>query len=122
MAGQDAYEALRGQRTARTAGWHPDELVEPGVQPGHGGAPSPSLPHIARGDTLDALTLSFLVHQAVLAQEKEKDLFARRTAEYVTFALPVLFVHFSEEKEKEEKEEAPEVRVPTLSSWLWTSL
>ena len=32
MAGQDAYEALRGQKTARTAGLHPDELVEPGVQ------------------------------------------------------------------------------------------
>ena len=81
---------------------HPDELVEPGVQgrlvaparPGHGGAPSPSLPHFAGGDTLDALTLSFLVQHAVLAQEKEKeekkrkekewqDLFARRTAEYV---------------------------------------
>ena len=32
MAGQDAYEALRGQKTARTAGFHShDELVEPGV-------------------------------------------------------------------------------------------
>ena len=78
MAGQDAYEAPRRQKTARTAGLHPDEIVEPGCRGGSrpsrpGGAPSPALPHLAGGVTLDALTLSFLVQQAVLAQEKEKE-------------------------------------------------
>ena len=74
-------EAPRGQKTASAAGMRPDVLAEPGAQgrlvapsrPGSGGAPSPSLPHLAGGDTMNDSTLSFLVQQAVLAQEKEKD-------------------------------------------------
>ena len=61
---------------------------------GPGGAPSPSLPHLAGGDTLDDSTLSFLFQQAVLAQEKEKEekekkekllqeMFRRLTGEYI---------------------------------------
>ena len=100
MAGQVAYEALRGQRTARTAGLHPDELVEPGVQgrlvahsrPGCGGAPSPSLPHLAGGDTLDDTSVHFLLEMALLSPEEVEQL---RQAEKRKLA--------REEKEKEEK-------------------
>ena len=100
MAGQDAYEALRGQRTARTAGLHPNELVEPGVQgrlvahsrPGCGGAPSPSLPHLAGGDTLDDTSVHFLLEMALLSPEEVEQL---REAERRKLA--------REEKEKEEK-------------------
>ena len=102
MAGQDAYEALRGQKTARTAGLHPDELVEPGVQGrlvahsrlGCGGAPSPSLPHLAGGDTLDDTSVHFLLEMALLWPEEVEQL---RQAERRKLA--------REEKEKEEKKE-----------------
>ena len=100
MAGQDAYEALRGQRTARTAGLHPDNLVEPGVQgrlvahsrPGCGGAPSTSLLYLAGGDTLDDTSIHFLLEMALLSPEEVEQL---REAERRKLA--------REEKEKEEE-------------------
>ena len=105
MAGQVAYEALRGQRTARTAGLHPDELVEPGVQgrlvahsrPGCGGAPSPSLPHLAGGDTLGRHLGHFLLEMALLSPEEVEQL---RQAERRKLA--------REEKEKEEEKKEKE--------------
>ena len=50
------------------------------------------------------------------------DLLQRRSDAILSKLPRSLCVYFSEEKEKEEKEEAPEGRVPTLSSRLWTSL
>ena len=75
-------------------------------------------------DGVDASCLAFLVRRNVEDKKKEEEEKERKDKELQElFARgPVLFVHFPEEKEKEEKEEAPEVRVPTLSSWLWTSL
>ena len=102
MAGQDADEALRDRGRPGQLGCTLTSSWSRGCRGGSRRLRAramvvllaPSLPHFAGGDTLDALTLSFLVQQAVLAQEKEKeekkrkekewqDLFARRTAEYV---------------------------------------
>ena len=109
MAGQVAYEALRGQRTARTAGLHPDELVEPGVQgrlvahsrPGSGGALSPSLPH-----TLDDTSVHFLLEMALLLPEEVEQL---RQAEMRKLA--------REEKEKEEKKKKEKERQEFFARW-----
>ena len=117
MAGQDAYDALRGQRTARTAGWHPYELVEPGVQgrlvalsrlgPG---APSPSLTHLRLHALLRRPTGCVGAGEEGRGEEEgERDAGVLRAKDrgVPEFALPVLFVLFSEEKEQEEKKKLP---------------
>ena len=79
MAGQDAYEALRGQKTARTAGLHPDELVEPGVQGravtvGYVAARVPTLAGhrlASDDDGVDGRTVRFLLKQSLAEKKKE---------------------------------------------------
>ena len=79
MAGQDAYEALRGQKTARTAGLHPDELVEPGVQVravtvGYVAARVPTLAGhrlACDDDGVDGRTVRFLLKQSLAEKKKE---------------------------------------------------
>ena len=79
MAGQDAYEALRGQKTARTAGLHPDELVEPGVPVravtvGYVAARVPTLAGhrlACDDDGVDGRTVRFLLKQSLAEQKKE---------------------------------------------------
>ena len=78
MAGQDAYGALRRQKTARIAGLHPDELVEPGVQVravtvGYVAARVPTLAGhrlTSDDDGVDGRTVRFLLKQS-LAEKKE---------------------------------------------------
>ena len=79
MAGQDAYEALRGQKTARTAGLHSDELVEPGVQGravtvGYVAARVPTLAGhrlTSDDDGVDGRTVRFLLKQSLTEKKKE---------------------------------------------------
>ena len=81
MAGHGAYEALRGQRTARTVGERPalEEVVEPqgAVTVGCVAAPVPPLAVRllagAAGEAVDARTLSFLLSQSVSARRTEEE-------------------------------------------------
>ena len=104
MAGQVAYEALRGQRTARTAGLQGRLVAH--SRPGCGGAPSPSLPHLAGGDTLDDTSVHFLLEMALLSPEEVEQL---RQAERRKLA--------REEKEKEEKKKKEKERQEFFARW-----
>ena len=98
MAGQDAYEALRGQKAARTVGERPAplvEVVEPragAVTDGYVAAPVPSLalPLLAgaAGEDVDSSSLWFLTYAALRKRQKEEEVRKR------------------EEKEKEEAQRA----------------
>ena len=74
------HDALRGQKTASSAGVHPGVLKEPEVHweaatVGHVAAPGPLLavPVLAGGDGVDRTALSFLVRRAVEDRKKEKE-------------------------------------------------
>ena len=82
MAGQDVYEALRGQRTARTVGERPGVLQDPAPQlvAEHAGCPCSCLPSLATpsladatADVLDSSSLSFLGASALAARRKEEE-------------------------------------------------
>ena len=79
MAGQDVYEALRGQRTAMTVGERPGVLQDlaPQLVAEHAGCPCSCLPSLATpsladatADVVDSSTLRFLTAAALKAKRK----------------------------------------------------
>ena len=74
------HDALRGQKTASSAGAHPGVLKEPEVPweaatVGYVAAPGPLLavPVLAGGDGVDGTALSFLVQRAVEDRKREEE-------------------------------------------------
>ena len=83
MAGQDAYDALRGQRTARTVGTRPAPLAEvagPQVRAATvgyvaaAGAPLLAVPSLTGGDAIDDTSVHFLLEMALLSPAEVEQL------------------------------------------------
>ena len=128
--------ALRGQKTAARAGeGEVHEMYDaprrqnaphPGVRPGSLSDPGPQRSdRTVRRSSGEAplLTAPMLADAAAEAVDA-------RTVQYLLIALSLEEARVALEpsrgskrkKEEEEEEKAPEGRVPTLSSWLWTAL
>ena len=124
---RETHYALRGQKRP-LPGTRPAPL--PVVAEPHGrleaaarvsaGVPSLVLVALSSADEgVDAAALSFLVQQAVLAQEKEKEAKAKREKERQDARRAAEYLNsLTSKEEEEEQEKAPE----GCSSSLWTSL
>ena len=124
MAGQDAYGALWGQKTARTAGLHPDELVEPGVQVravtvGYVAARVPTLAGhrlASDDDGVDGRTVRFLLKQSLAEKKKEWEEELRRMVQESVEQVRARVDAENAAREKEEEEEEEEEKTSSYSS------
>ena len=115
MAGQDAYEAPRGQKTARTAGLHPDELVEPGVQ-----GRAVTVGYVAGVDGLSHRYLFGIILEEKI-QEEERRKAEEKEKDKATL-LSVLGAQEDEETEEEEEDSQNSFLSRGSHSEIWTFL